>query len=145
MEWKKIKKLLYEFIRYTIVGGISFLVDISCLIMIYEYVMLKSSYSLYMANIGGFIVGIIVNYVLSVKFVFVDWKDNKHGKSIRSKSIFVLIGIIGLGINEIGMFIGVEKLIIDYRFVKIMMTGLVLIWNYIARKEFVFSIHSGQN
>lgn len=139
MDQNSIKRLLFEFLKYAIVGGISFLADILSLILLYEFAIPKTTYSLYIANIGGFIVGIIFNYILSVRFVFVDLKDKKQVKSIKSKIIFVLIGIIGLGINEAGMFIGVEKLIFDYRFVKIVMAGIVLIWNYTARKQVIFS------
>jgi putative flippase GtrA len=140
MDWIRFRKLIMEFFRYVIVGGISFIIDFLTLILLYEYIMPTSALSLYISNVGGFFAGVISNYSLSVKFVFIEAREHEIGKSNYDKIKFAIIGILGLLINELGMYIGVDKMIIDYKIIKILMAGIVMIWNYFVRKKFVFSI-----
>jgi putative flippase GtrA len=58
---------------------------------------------------------------------------------MSDKILFVVIGIIGLLINELCMHIGVEFLGINYMIVKVITAAIVMVWNYIARKVTIFS------
>ena len=40
--------------------------------------------------------------------------------------------------TELGMYVGTELLFMNYMLVKIVVTGIVLIWNYLGRKIFIF-------
>ena len=139
MDKKDMKPLLFEFMRYLLVGGSAFLVDFGVLILFREYVLPKTFvYSLYLATAIGFIAGLIFNYIFSLLFVFKAARGSKVGRSVSAFLIFALIGLIGLGLTELGMYAGTELLSINYMLVKIVVTGIVLMWNYIGRKIFIF-------
>jgi len=65
--------------------------------------------------------------------------ENVKRRKIRSFVLFVIIGIIGLLITELCMYIGVymfgQKW---YLVVKIFTAGIVLLWNYAGRKVLIF-------
>ena len=135
----KYKKLFFEFFRYCIVGGIAFLADFGLLHFFYSVIIGQDrQYSLFISTALGFVGGLIVNYILSLVFVFLKAKEEKKGRDIKSFAIFVIIGIIGLFFTELGMYFGVKVLLINYMVVKIFVTGLVLVWNYLMRKILIF-------
>lgn len=80
----------------------------------------------------------MINYILSLIFVF-RAKDNKNnGKSVGEFIIFALVGVIGLVITEGLMHLGVNVLGFHYMITKIVTAGIVLVWNYLGRKTLVF-------
>ena len=136
---KKYLPLLKEFIRYVIVGGISFLVDWGVLALLKEFVFSGGApWELFLCTALGFVAGLITNYILSLVFVFKSGENKSDGKSIKGFIVFTLVGIIGLGLTELGMYTGVYLLHLHYMFTKIVVAGLVLVWNYVGRKIFVF-------
>ena len=107
---------------------------------------------LILATALGFCVGLIVNWVLSVKFVFRAVKDEKEVRSKKSFALFTIIGVFGLIITELGM-LGLVAVLPEFPLfgttvflgvtwakwlAKAMMTLIVLVWNYIGRKLFIF-------
>jgi len=135
-----IKGITFEFFRYVLVGGSAFLIDIGTLFLVQTYLLFTwGAAGVLISTAIGFIAGLIFNYIFSNLFVFkkIDKKVKKH--PVRSFTIFTIIGIIGLGLTEIGMFAGIKLLGLDYYlFVKIFTAAIVLLWNYIARKVFIF-------
>lgn len=127
----KITDTIKEFIRYCLVGGIAFLVDFGVLIFFTEVLNLDYKIS----AIFGFIAGLAVNYILSKTFVF----KKKVNSETKAFTIFAIIGIIGLGITELGLWLGADIVGIDYRIAKIIVTGVVLFWNYLGRKFLIFN------
>ena len=140
MDILKFRKLILEFSRYVIVGGIAFIADISTLYIFKEYLLEGVPFDLYLATAVGFMAGLTVNYLLCIKFVFLSAKRTEAGKGNRDKILFAVIGIIGLAINELGMSIGAGFYEINYLFVKVVVAGIVLLWNYFARKFMIFDI-----
>ena len=158
MNKEKLKIIVYEFLRYVVVGGIAFIVDFGSLYVFKEYVFHNLSYGIYLSTAIGFILGLIVNYVLSLKFVFTQAKDQGKGRDTKSFAIFAIIGIIGLGLTELGMYLGCDLLkpqldnsltyigsLVGYDFVKYgyllvkcFVTAVVLLWNYAGRKIIIF-------
>lgn len=51
--------------------------------------------------------------------------------------IFVILSLIGLGINEACMWFTVEMLGIHYMISKIGATAVVMVYNFISRKMFI--------
>ena len=131
--------LLLEFLRYAAVGGISFLADFGVLVGAQELFLKQFSWGLYAATAVGFVVGLAVNYCLSLLFVFVSAKDRGKGRSIGAFLVFGLIGLMGLGWTELGMWLGIECLHWNYMLVKVFVTGAVLLWNYLGRKILIFN------
>jgi two-component system chemotaxis sensor kinase CheA len=62
------------------------------------------------------------------------------GNKTRDKALFLIIGVIGLGLNELGMFIFADVIGIHYLVSKVFIAGIVMLWNYLARKYFIFNL-----
>lgn len=123
-----------EFIKYCIVGGISFVIDFIVLIVFKDYVLnFNDTYNTIFAAFLGFAVSFISNYYLGIHFVF-----NNKTKNNKSFIYTMAIAIIGLFLTEIGLYLGEGILEFNYRYVKIVVSGIVLIWNFWARKVFIF-------
>jgi putative flippase GtrA len=120
-----------EFVRYVVVGGIATICDASTLYSVTEF--LKVNY-LISAPIG-FLVGTVVNYALSRTWVF-------QRRTLKSRpaelTIFTLIGVVGLGLNELILWFFQSKLGIYYLFAKGVSGCVVLAWNFGARKLALF-------
>ena len=130
--------VVFEFLRYAVVGGIAFLVDFGTLVACEELVFKRLSFGVYLATVCGFVAGLLMNYFLSLRYVFVQEKDRGKGRSFGAFVVFGVIGLVGLGLTELGMWFGIECLVWNYMIVKILVTGCVLMWNYLGRKLIVF-------
>ena len=132
-------RLASEFLRYAVVGGIAFVADFATLIASQE-IYLRSFFSgVYIATALGFVVGLAVNYTLSLWFVFTSEKDRGKGRSLAAFLVFGVIGLLGLVWTELGMWLGIELLHLNYMLVKVFVTGIVLLWNYLGRKILIFN------
>ncbi len=120
-----------EFFRYVVVGGIAFVCDAGTLFALTRF--LKVNY-LISAPIG-FTLGIVVNYLLSRTWVF----ERRRLKNTPVEvTIFTLIGVVGLGLNELILWFFQSKLGIYYMFGKGVSGCVVLVWNFGARKLALF-------
>lgn len=143
-------KTIAEIIRFLIVGGIATLIDMffmgvtmyaiepniyDSFINVFVNTPSPSTFATIMGTTVGFICGLIVNYILSIIFVF-----NEKGKSKSAKGfiIFALLSLIGLGINMLGTYIGYDLLNLHQWLVKIIMVFVVLVYNYISKKLVLF-------
>lgn len=138
MNKKDLKPLFFEFMRFCIVGGSAFLVDFGILVLLNNILPPLNGYRLYIATAGGFIAGLVFNYILSIRYVFINARHSQAGRSLSAFFLFALLGTVGFGLTELGMYVGTELLSINYMLVKIVVTGIVLMWNYIGRKLFIF-------
>lgn len=126
----KLKQLVAQFMKFGVVGTIAFLIDYGTMIFLTEVFGIPYLIS---ATIS-FIVSVIFNYIASMRYVF----SHKEGMSkTKEFVIFVVLSAIGLGINDLGMWFGVEILGIDYRITKILATAVVTVWNFVTRKMFL--------
>ncbi|MCR5414381.1 MAG: GtrA family protein [Kiritimatiellae bacterium] len=133
-----LKVLVFEFLRYAVVGGIATVADWGTLWIAQELFFKDVAGGLYISTALGFAAGLTVNYLLSLWFVFTQTKDRGKGRSVGAFLVFGVIGLMGLGWTELGMWIGVELLGWHYMIVKAFMTAAVLVWNYLGRKILIF-------
>lgn len=143
MEDNKKKQLIMEFLRYIIVGGVSFLVDAGVLAAVKEVFYRENCTPGQMAICvaAGFVAGLICNYLLSSLFVFRSAEQKESGRNFRAFLIYAVVGLIGFGLTELGMYIGTAIVGSDglwYLLIKCFVAGIVLIWNYVGRKIFVY-------
>ncbi|MDM4762965.1 GtrA family protein [Galbitalea sp. SE-J8] len=79
----------------------------------------------------GFVAGLIVTYLLSERYVF-------HSPRIRSPwlrfLIFAGIGLVGLGLVEVLMWVFTDLVGLVYIASKVIATGVVYVWNFFARR-----------
>lgn len=127
----KTDSTLIQLFRYTFVGGFAFLIDFGSLFLMTEYLNVH-----YLISAGiAFILGLITNYFLSIRWVFDSRKMNS--KSLEF-FLFTVIGLVGLGLNELFLWIFTELLLIYYLISKIITAILVYLWNFFARKYLLF-------
>lgn len=132
----KAKDFIKEFLRYTVVGGSAFILDFGTMCLFKELVFRGEH--LFFAVFIGYLIGLVYNFLLSNWYVFKNGFEKIKGKEIMSFIIFAVIGIIGLGLTEILMYLFVNMMALWYIFAKIISAGIVLFWNYIARKVILY-------
>lgn len=126
----KNSKLINQIIRFGLVGGIAFIIDYGVLILCKEIFGIDVLISAAIA----FSISVVFNYILSILWVFdIDKKKNKT----KSFILFIVFSIIGLGLTELIMWFGTSILNISYLIIKIVATGIVLVFNFITRKMFL--------
>ncbi len=121
--------LIKQILKFGVVGGIAFIIDYTLLYVCTEYLNIYVLYS----SIISFSISVIFNYIMSIKWVF----DVNHKQTYKDFTIFIIFSIIGLGINQLIMYLGIERLHIYYMLVKIASTGIVMVYNFITRKIFI--------
>ena len=124
------KKLIAQFMKFGVVGVIAFCIDYGILALLTEVFGVNYLVS---ATIS-FTVSVVFNYVASMRYVF----THKEGMSKRREFIiFVVLSVVGLGINNLCMWAGVELFGIHYLITKIGATAIVMVWNFVTRKIFL--------
>lgn len=122
-------KLLNQILKFGLVGGTAFVIDYVLLYVCTEFLHIHYLIS----SIISFTVSVIFNYILSIKWVF----DVKKKQDVKDFVIFIILSVIGLGINSLIMYIMVEKFEVYYMLSKIVSTAVVMVYNFITRKIFV--------
>lgn len=142
--FEKNKKIILEFLRYVVVGGISAVIDMGVNFVMLFHILNGTKDDKLLVAIAvaaGFIVGLAVNFILSNIFVFKEKEQREKGKTAGAFLIYTLVGVIGFGITE-GLTILGTLFIGDHGIWYILLTcvvkGIVLIWNYVGRKIFVY-------
>lgn len=119
-----------QFGKFAIVGLTSLAVDYALLMFLVE----ACEADLFFSTTVSFIVSVIINYVLSMKYVF----DHREGMSRKREfTIFAILSAVGLGLNDLYMFVGVTMLNIGYQAMKLISTFLVTWYNFFSRKKFL--------
>ena len=139
-------KLFYEVFRFLIVGLIAAVFDF-LLCYIFQFIIFKGNENVYVtviSTIMGFLIGVVINYLLSTYMVYKK-TDNKKAKNVKGMIIFLLLAVIGLLLG-----IGIQALFYDLLFVKkgvsffsypitfIFRTFVVMVYNYISRKLILY-------
>lgn len=142
MDGKLLNKLFHgntnivviQFVRYICSGGLALLVDKTLFVITHYYTFHLNN--LWSTSIG-FIVGTIITYFLSFFWVF-----NEHRTQNRFVEVifFVAIGVVGLGLITLFMWLFSEVIDVPNDFISnLMATVLVTLWNFIAKKYILFT------
>ncbi len=120
-----------RFVRYFLVGGIAAAVDIGIFaifakILGYDYLAVAAV---------GFTLATLVNYVLSVRHVFES--GVRFGRRQEIGLVYLVSGV-GLAINQLVLYLGIDVLGQEMILAKLVATGVVFVWNYAIRSRFVF-------
>lgn len=130
MKELKNNKLLLQIFKFIIVGGTATVIDFVVLFILKEFIGLNEI----VANTISFTVSVIYNYIASVKWVFDVDQDKSKSKQFIT---FIIFSIIGLLINNLILWICIDKLSIYYLIGKAIATGIVMVFNFITRKMFL--------
>lgn len=123
--------LVLQYAKFAIVGIASLMVDYVFMVFLTENTAFGLDY--FQACAFSYTLSVFVNYILSMRYVF-------HGRDDMSKvkeaSIFFMLSLVGLFLNQMVMWIAVEFFQIYYVMAKLLSTLLVTNYNFISRKKF---------
>lgn len=125
-----------QFIRYGLVAIAAFIVDFGLLFLFTNYLhifyLLSATFS--------FLISAVVNYLLSIRWVFSRRSDLPI---IMEIAFFAVVTLIGLFFNDILLWFITEKLRVFYLFSKIIAGIIVFFWSFFSRRR-LFTNHFEQ-
>jgi putative flippase GtrA len=117
--------------RYLIVGGVAFIVDFSALCFLVEF----AGFPPMVAAAVAFVCGLVSNYLMSIRWVF---ESRSVNQPLIEFLVFVVIGLFGLGWNELFLYLGAKQFGLNYKISKLASAIVVLCWNFGVRKILLF-------
>ncbi len=123
------KKLVIQLIKFGVVGVIATLIDLGVLMFLKEVI----NIDVLVASALAFTASVIVNYILSMLFVFKSDGESKTKEFI----LFVVLSLGGLGLNQLIMWVGTEFFTVYYLWVKAFAMLFVPMYNFVTRKIFL--------
>ncbi len=123
----------HEFIRYFVASAIALAVDFSALWILTSVFLVPYLVSGSLA----FTLGLVVIYILSTQWVFT--RRSMQNKKLEFL-LFASIGIVGLTANHFILWFFTEVVDLFYIVSKVVSVGVVFLWNFSARKLFLFSV-----
>lgn len=125
--------LRHDLPRYFAVSLIALLVDLALLSLSLRVLHLGLAWS---ATVG-FAAGAVVAYLLSIRWVF---RQRSFGHIPALEFLgFIGIGIAGLGVTQLVLWIGVTELGLLPEAVKLAAAGVTFVFNYVVRKSLLFA------
>jgi len=122
---------LVEFLRYFIVSVASLGTDF---VLLYLLTSVAGIYYLVSA-VFSYLAGMLVNYFLSSYWVF---SKRKLTNRAAEFSVFALIGLAGLGVNELLMWVFTGVFLLHYLISRVFSAGIGYVWKYFARKYLLY-------
>ncbi|MBQ8425557.1 MAG: GtrA family protein [Clostridia bacterium] len=150
-------KKLCEILRFIVVGGIATVIDyivMGIVLYLFDPGLYPHFYNVWIGGgepstiatvVGtgmGFCVSLVANYLLSVLFVY---EEKGSSKTVKGAIMFAVFSAIGLLLNMAGMWLGYDICGINEWVTKILMTFIVLVYNYLTRKLFIFNDSNNKN
>jgi len=124
------RRTAMEFVRYFIASGGALAVDFG----LYR-LSLGLGLAYPVAAVIGFCAGAVVAYMASIAWVF-------EARSVRRAGIefgvFVAIGVAGLALTELLLWLQVERFGLPPLWSKIGAAGVVFVFNFVVRKTMLF-------
>lgn len=137
MDRQKVKSRLKQFISYFFVGGIAAIVDYGVANLIYLVMTLGRINSEWIvqnvSSLLGILVGLLVNYFISLKFVF------HANKNLKDFLQICLITVISCMLTFILTSLNTKYFGVPFMFFKGITMGAIFVWNYLARSLWVYN------
>lgn len=121
----------HEFIRYAVASGIALALDVAVL----SFLTSIAGIPYLISGAVAFLVGLTSVYILSIRWVFA---ERAFSNPWAEFLLFAGIGIVGLAINEVVLYVFTSMFGFFYLFSKIASVVFVFTWNFGARKVFLF-------
>lgn len=143
------KKLFEQIVKFGLVGVLCTLIDFGITLAVsaaFRQAGMDVTTAALAAGFLGFAVSLVINYFLSMKFVF----TRKEGLDRRKEFlIFLVLSLVGCGLNE--LIIKGSLWVIELKFMdlmskspslvtaiaKVMATAVVMVYNFVTRKLFL--------
>lgn len=138
--------LFWEIFRFAIVGAVAAIFDFLAAYVV-QFALLQGSTEWYVTIISttcGFIIGVIMNYLMSTYMVYKAAKSNLS-KTAKGIVFFVFLSAIGLGIGIAlqyffydFLFVAKGVAIFSFPIVFVIRTLIVMVYNYLSRKILIY-------
>jgi putative flippase GtrA len=127
----RLHSTLRQLLKTVVASQAAFWLDFGILALLTEAAGLH-----YLASAAvAFLAGTTVSYVLSIVWVF----DTRRVASKAAEyALFVLVGAVGLALNEVLLWVFTEPLGLHYLVSKVVAATLIFGWNFGARKLLLF-------
>ena len=119
-----------KFVKFCVVGFSGLGIDFGITFLTKE----KLRINKYVANSLGFIFAASSNYLLNKFWTF----EDTNPEALVQYSKFILIALIGLGVNNLIVYLLINKKGTKFYLAKLIAIGVVVIWNFIANYNFTF-------
>ncbi len=122
---------LFKFIKFGIVGFSGLFVDFGFTYICKEILKIQK----YVSNAIGFTLAASSNYYLNRVWTF----KSTDPEIFVEYSEFIIISMIGLGINTLILWIIVTKFKLNFYLSKVFAIAVVTVWNFLANAFITFS------
>lgn len=125
--------LIEQVMKFGVVGALAFGVDYGVLMLLSQVCGVDPV----IAAAISFCVSVVFNYLASMRYVFVHRDDLGAAHEF---ALFIILSVIGLGINEVIMWLGTRALGtsgLAVTVVKVCATTVVMVWNFLSRKKWL--------
>jgi putative flippase GtrA len=120
----------FQFIKFGLVGLSGMIIDFGSTWLLKEKVKLHP----YLANSIGFSLAVVNNFTWNKYWTF----QNASTAVSEQFAWFAGISIIGLLLNNLAIYLLTNRLNLHFYLAKVIATGLVMCWNFIANYQFTF-------
>lgn len=124
------RAIILKFMKFCLVGFSGMLVDFGATWLCKE----KFKWNKYVSNSIGFVLAATNNYIWNRWWTFQSDNANipiEYGK-------FLVISVIGLGLNNLVIYLLHEKLKWNFYLAKLIAVGVVTVWNFTMNYRFTF-------
>jgi putative flippase GtrA len=119
-----------QIIKFAVAGVIGACIEISLFVLMVDYM----GVFYLTANLIAISVAVSINYLISQKWVF---DPGRYSRKVEFAA-FLGVSLFALMLNQLLMWILVETLELDTTISKVLAIGFVAVFNFIAKKFFVF-------
>ena len=124
-----------EVVNYLIFGVLTTVINLlTYFILTTVWLNPQKTIELQMSNIISWIIAVIFAYVTNRKYVF----DSKNNNKIKEIFNFFVARLLTLMLDMVIMYLGVNILLFNDKFIKVISQIIIIASNYILSKLFVF-------
>lgn len=114
--------MLLKFIKFGVVGCSGMIVDFGVTYLLKE----KAKLNKFLSNSAGFVLAATNNYIWNRL-----WTFHSKNEDIPVEYLsFFIISLIGLGINNLTIYLLADRLKWNFYFSKLCATAVVMVWNF---------------
>lgn len=125
------KKKIIQLFKFGMVGLSGLLIDFSVTYFFKE----QLHFNPYLANTLGFSFAVVNNYLINRAWTF----KSKEQAIIKQFGKFLLIAMIGLGLNTLCIYLLQQQLHLPFYLAKLIAIIIVFAWNYTINATLTFS------
>lgn len=125
------KAFIFKFLKFGVVGGSGVFVDFFFTWLCKE----KFKIHKYLSNAIGFTIAASTNWILNRIWTF----KSHNPEMLREYADFLIISIVGLGINSLVLWLLTDKMKVNFYVSKLGAIAVTTVWNFFANYLYTFA------